>query len=205
MPTLDATVAGANSNSYETLDEANIYFDERLPLPVPWVTSGDDAIRALIQSTRTLDMMAVSHKTMKIGQDGGQYIYISKAWTGAPATTTQRLAWPRTGMYDRNGNPIPSDVIPRELKEAESELAGQLKMQDTTLDNAVAVGGITSAHAGSVSVTFRDDIMAHVLPDAVLNLMPASWFTEEVIEPAMMAEFDVVPMVKDLQYPYGEL
>jgi hypothetical protein len=95
-------------------------------------------------------------------------------------------------MYDANGNPIPSDVIPQALKDAESELAGQLVMSDTTLDNAVAVGGIKSVSAGSVSVTFKDDIAAHVLPDAVSNLLPPSWLTDELVEPALSALFDVV-------------
>jgi hypothetical protein len=95
-------------------------------------------------------------------------------------------------MYDANGNPIPSDVIPQALKDAESELAGQLVMSDTTLDNAVAVGGIKSVSAGSVSVTFKDDIAAHVLPDAVTSLLPPSWLTDELVEPALSALFDVV-------------
>lgn len=191
MPTLVATPGAANANSYETLAEANTYFDERLPLPTPWVASGDSAIRALIMATRVLDAMAVPHKTLRKGCDCN-YIYVSRAWTGSPASATQRLAWPRIGMFDRNGNAIPSDVIPQELKDAESELAGQLLMADTTLDNSTAVGGITSVRAGSVAVTFKDNIEAHVLPDAVLNLMPQSWFTDELVEPAERAEFNVL-------------
>jgi hypothetical protein len=192
MPTIDATVGGVSSNSYETQVEANTYYDERLPLPTPWVASGNASVRALIMATRVLDAMSVPRKTLRLDSCDCQYYYTSRTWTGAPTSATQRLAWPRTGMYDANGNVIPSNVIPQMLKDAESELAGQLLIADTTLDNAVIVGGIKSVSAGSVSVSFKDDILAHVLPDAVLNLMPPSWFTDETVTPARPAEFDVV-------------
>ena len=41
MPAIDATVGGAASNSYETLAEANFYFDERLPLNPPFFFESD--------------------------------------------------------------------------------------------------------------------------------------------------------------------
>jgi hypothetical protein len=194
MPAIDATVGGATANSYETLAEANVYFDERLPLPTPWVASGNTSIRALLMATRVLDAMSQPHKTLVISKDNKiKYYLTASQWTGSPATTTQRLAWPRIGMFDRNGNEIPSDVIPAELKDAESELAGQLIIADSTLDNTVSVQGITSIKAGSVSLTFKEAIDAHVIPDAVRNLMPASWFTDELVTPAQRASFQVIP------------
>ena len=192
MPTIVETVGAANANSYETLAESGTYFDERIPLPTPWVASGDASIRALLTATRVLDAMMYPHKVLRRHANGTSYYYTARQWTGLPASTTQRLAWPRIGMFDRNGNAILSTVIPQELKDAESELAGQLLMADTTLDNATSVAGITSVKAGSVSVSFKDDIDAHVLPDAVLNLMPASWLTDELIEPAMPAQFGLI-------------
>lgn len=193
MPTIDATVGGVSSNSYETLAEANTYFDERLPLPTPWVASGNSSIRALLMATRVLDAMSVPHKTLHYDECNCRYYITARQWTGSPASATQRLAWPRIGMFDRNGNAIPSNVIPRELKEAESELAGQLLISDTTLDNAVSTQGIKSIKAGSVALTFKDAIAAHVLPDAVRNLMPPSWFTDELVTPAQRASFEVIP------------
>jgi hypothetical protein len=258
MPaTLDPTIGGAAANSYETLAEANEYFEERLPLPTPWVASGDLAIRSLIMATKVLD--AYSRPFKSFVAEKPPYYRIRRQWTGAPATQTQRLAWPRIGMFDGNGNPIDhvistssvasptviqttrnhgwqtgqlvfitgsnttpsidgeyeitrvSDdefsipvavtvagsagrvmIIPQELKEAQSELAGQLLMADTTLDNSVIAGGIKSVSAGSVSVSFKDMIEARVLPDAVWNLMPPSWFTEELYVPAQKAIFGVV-------------
>jgi hypothetical protein len=142
-------------------------------------------------ATRVLDMMAVPHRTLRF-LNGMHFYYTSRQWTGAPTSATQRLAWPRTGMFDRNGNAIGSTIIPQELKDAESELAGQLAITDTTLDNATIVGGVTSVRAGSVAVSFKENIDAHVLPDAVLALMPQSWFTDELVEPALPAQFDLI-------------
>jgi hypothetical protein len=138
-----------------------------------------------------LDALADSKKSLRVN-DTDRYYYTSPKWTGAPATTTQRMTWPRTGMYDRNGNAIASNVLPKELKEAQSELAGQLIMSDTTLDNSVVVSGLTSVKAGSVALTFKDMIERHVIPDAVMELLIPSWLTDELVEPANPALFDVV-------------
>lgn len=194
MATIIATVGGVDSNSFCTLAEANAYFDSRLPLPTPW-EEAEFPEAALIQATRVLDSFV---QPMRIyypaGPTGGSrpYYLVRRAWTGAPATTTQRLSWPRTGMYDANGNAIPADVIPEELKFAQAELAGQLIMADTTLDNDTRVQGIKSVKAGSVAITFSDMIMQHVLPDAVWMLLPHSWLTDEKYEPVHSALFDVV-------------
>jgi hypothetical protein len=191
MATIDASVAGIASNSYETLVEAEVYFANRLPLP-GWEDAIDKNVQ-LIMATRLIDAIAMPYKQFIPAQGGvAAYYRIRRTWTGTPATTTQKLAWPRIGMYDGNGNAIPSNVIPPALKDAESELAGQLGMTDRTLDNEVIVQGITSIKAGSVALTFKDMIETRVIPDAVWNLMPPSWFTDEIIIPAMSAEFDVV-------------
>lgn len=191
---IDATVGGAAANSYETVAEADAYFASRLPLNPPW-DDADSKEALLIMATRLLDAMFRGTKTLvaQCGQCDAFY-RIGRKWTGAPATTTQRLAWPRTGMYDQNGNAIPSNVIPQDLKDAESELAGQLNVSDRTLDNDVSVQGITSVKAGSVAVTFRDGYIAtFTLPQAVIDLLIASWYTEETIESAVNTfDFEVM-------------
>ncbi len=191
MSVIIATPGAADANSYATLLEAAAYFTDRLPLVPSWSAVADQTA-ALIMATRVLDLMSVARRTLRISKDGTKYFYTSRAWTGAPATTTQALAWPRIGMYDLNGNLIASTVIPQMLKNAECELAGQLNAADTTLDNPIIVGGITSVKAGSVAVTFKEDIAAQVLPMTVLNLMPPSWFTDEIITSAISALFDVI-------------
>lgn len=191
MPTIIATPGAANANSFETLVEAQAYFDGRLPL-AGWDNAADQNV-LLIMGTRVLSAFARPFRTLVRPSNGQSAYYVTRRqWTGSPASSTQKLPWPRTGMYDSNGNAIGSTVIPDDLKDALSELAGQLGTTDTTLDNPVIVQGITSLKAGSVALTFKDMIEQHVLPDMVWNLMPPSWFTDELIEPAMEAQFDVV-------------
>lgn len=189
--TLVETPGGATSNTYATVAEANAYFNARLPLSKPW-DEADDPTAALAMAARILDALAQARRSLIVDKSGDRYYLTARAWTGAPATTTQRMAWPRTGMYDANGNAIASNVIPQALKDAQCELAGQLIIADTTLDNDVIVQGITSVKAGSVAVTFKDMVERHVLPDAVWLLMPESWFTDEIYEPALRALFDVI-------------
>lgn len=186
-----ATPGAANANSYETLIEAKAYFESRAPLS-PAFDDADSPSGLLVMATRVLDSSFTARKILKKDDCDCQYYAISRGWSGSPATTTQKLAWPRKGMKDRNGNDIPDNVIPQDLKDAESELAGQLNVTDSTLDNDANAQGIKSVKAGSVAVVFRDYIESHVIPDAVFNMMPPSWFTDEIIEPLNAVLFDVV-------------
>ena len=95
-------------------------------------------------------------------------------------------------MYDRLGRAISESVIPQELKDAVAELAGQLSKADRTLDNDVIVQGLRAVKTGSVSLEFNEYINTYVIPDAVWNLMPDSWFTDELVEPALGAEFELL-------------
>lgn len=184
-----ATPNGEDSNSFISLADYAAYHLTRLPLDPPVVTTGDVAARNVIMATRVLSAMAVAHKSLRWDKNGKPYYYTSRQWTGSIATDTQALAWGRIGMYDRLGRAIPSDSIPQELKDATSELAGQLGNTDLTLDNDISVQGITSVKAGSVALTFKDMIDSHVLPDAVWMLMPPSWFTNEIVSYAVTSNF----------------
>lgn len=188
---IDSTIAGASANSYETLAEAQAYFDTRLTVDA-WDSAADQNV-LLIMATRILDALAQPFKTF-IPPQGGEpgYYRVRRQWTGAPATTTQKLAWPRTGMYDQNGNLIDSATLPQALKDAQSELAGQLGGEDRTLDNSVIIQGLTSVKAGSVALAFKSNIIPQVIPDAVYNLMPQSWLTDEIYIMANSALFDVI-------------
>ena len=118
-PVIDATVGGANANSYLTLAEAQAYFDTRLPV-AGW-DDADDQNVLLIMATRTLDRLLTPYKTL-FTMNGRNYYRVRPQWTGAAATQTQRLAWPRTGMFDANGFAIASNVIPEDLKFATAEI-----------------------------------------------------------------------------------
>lgn len=176
-----ATPNAADANSFITLAEYAYYHERRLPLDPPVVVTGDIAARNVIMATRVLSAMIQPRKTLRWDKDGKPYYYTSRTWTGTIATDTQALAWGREGMFDSLGRAIPSNVIPQELKDATAEFAGQLGNSDRTLDSEIAVKGVTSIKAGSVAMTFKEMVTAQVLPDMVLNLMPVSWFTDEIV------------------------
>jgi len=195
MPTLIATPGAANANSYPTVAEAQAYYDTRIPGTVhdAWDNADDQSV-LLINATRLLDKLLQPDVKQLFYQNGMAYYRIHPAWTGAAATTVQRLAWPRIGMFDQNNNAIATNVIPQDLKDAVSEFAGQLGIADRTLDNEVLNQGVKSIKAGSVAMSFDTAGLAvtYVIPDAVYNLLVASWYTNETYEPALSAIFDVV-------------
>ena len=193
-PTIVATAGATNANSYVTLVEAAAYFDARLPLSTPW-DDNDNKEASLIMATRLLDAFFRGNRVLASAVGSVAAFYrIGPTWLGTPTSTTQRLAWPRSGLLTQNGATLDSTTIPQEIKDATCELAGQLVVKDTTLDNAAAALGITDVKAGSVSVSFRDGvILGKPLPDAVLLLIPSDWYTEEQITSAFGFDFEVIP------------
>jgi len=193
MVTIIETPGAPNANSYATMAEANTYFENRIPLPVSWVPSGELQAQALVTAGRYIDAMA-SPLTVFIPPTttGGSrgYYRTRPTWTGKVTTVEQRLAWPRVGMFDRNGNPIATIDIPLDLKHAQCEFAGQLLVSDTTLNNDAIAQGISSVSAGSVSVSFSGMAIPRVWPDAVWNLLVPSWLTQEEISYVRAAQFE---------------
>jgi len=159
-----ATPGASDANSYVTLDEAKAYMASNL-----YTTEWDaltDAQRneAIVMATRLLDAD-------------------KWPWTGAAATSTQALGFPRIGMLSRNNFPIPVNVIPQELKDATCEFARQLAQTDRQSDNDPVRQGISSVRAGSVSVSFsksetgmpKEEASWIIMPDLVRAMLPISW------------------------------
>lgn len=101
MATIDATVGGADANSYATLAEANTYFLSR-PHSDIWNNEVDNDVlnNALIHATRRIN------QEKYIGQRG---------------SSTQRLVFPRDNI-EFDGIDL-SGTIPRQIKEAQFETA----------------------------------------------------------------------------------
>ena len=103
MATLDATLAGATSNSYVDLAEASA-IAQNLPFAADWAaTPNEDLEAALIVATRWLE-------TLNYG--------------GERCTSTQRLKWPRKDA-ECDGQVSDCSSIPYAIKEAEVILAWQ--------------------------------------------------------------------------------
>jgi len=155
-PTLIATPGATTANSYCTVAEADTYHDERL-FSTDWTgASTADKTVALIWATRQLDRLY--------------------AWEHFPTDDTQALLWPRSGIVDVDEfSNIPDNVIPKQLKWATAEFARQLIKADRTLDSDIESQGITSLTAGPISLAFKDNVRAKVVPDAVAAYIPHWW------------------------------
>lgn len=114
--TVDATVGGANANSFITVADADTIANNMLNVTDWSDATTDDKSRALIMATTDLNPLE---------------------WVGTRATTTQALSWPRIDA-EINGRPIEDTEIPREIKQATFDLALSI-LQDT----AAAPSGTT--------------------------------------------------------------
>ena len=100
-PVLDATIGGANSNSYVTLAEADAYFAGTAHNS-EWGTHHDGYKEAaLIQATQWLDLLG---------------------WAGKCCASTQRLQWPRKDVTCMCRDAVCTE-IPLQVKQATYELA----------------------------------------------------------------------------------
>lgn len=191
--TVVATAGAANANSFLTVSEMETIAEEHTAAQYEAWSAADDQGALVVMATRAMAAYFSGRKMLVHGKDA--FTRIFPAWTGLPATTTQRLPWPRSGMFDMNGNAIAEDVIPEDLKLATAELVLALAVGgDTTGDNDAAAGGISSVKAGSVSVAFRGDmaLTSKPLPDAALLYLVPSWYTDEEISGVRDFDFGTV-------------
>lgn len=164
--TIDATVNGANANSYGLLAEALAYFAERLGGAI-FIDADLEVQKAgLITGTRRIDQ---------------------ELYRGARATSTQALQWGRNGTYSA-GHAIPSDIIPAFVKFASFE-QGLAFIKAAGVDGAkdpmAATGteGLKSLDVGNVALVFRDaeraqDDPSRTLAPAAYRLLRAYLLTE---------------------------
>jgi len=123
-PVLDATLAGATSNSYVDLAEA-VAIARNIPGGDDWVALTDDEkVYSLIAATALLETL--------------QY-------RGEICTTTQRLKWPRVGE-DCEGRPFDCTAVPYKIKEAEVMLAMQMAKDPGGI---IGGGGVDNSPAGT--------------------------------------------------------
>lgn len=145
---LDATVGGANSNSYSTEAEADAYMATRLHASVWSSATSADKVAVLIWATRLLDQLS---------------------WQGAKASEAQALRWPRSGVVDRDGYSVDDDIIPQDLKDACAEYA--LSLLSTDLTAAPDTAGFSKLKVGSIELEIDKFDREDGAPDSVLSLI----------------------------------
>jgi hypothetical protein len=141
MPvTLDATVNGANANSFATVAEGDLYFANRL-YSTAWTSltggaAADTKAQALIMATARLDVLP---------------------WAGVPSTLTQRLQWGRMGTVDRGDRVIDYDVIPDDIKAATFEEALSLLVKGRDPGTTDPLANFSAIKVGSLAISLREN------------------------------------------------
>ena len=136
MATLDATLAGATSNSYVDLAEADA-IAANLPFAAEWAALTDEEkIDGLIVATRWLETLN---------------------YNGERCTSTQRLKWPRKDA-ECDGQVSDCSSIPYAIKEAEVILAYQYKLDPKSFPGFGGSAG-DSAPAGTYIKRQKIDVL----------------------------------------------
>ncbi len=147
--TLDATIEGANSNSYLTVAKADSYHEGRL-FATGWSgASTGDKEAALVWATRLLD----THFD----------------WTAGKNTLTQALRWPRYGALDRDGLLIDVAILPVSLVEATAELARLLIGTDRTIEKGTE--GLKGLKVDVIELEFDKNDRTVTIPDEIYQMV----------------------------------
>jgi hypothetical protein len=153
MGTVTIPVSGGTEfNIYGTQADADTYFTGS-PNAAAWAAlSADEAARLLVQATRLFERLL---------------------WDGEPAADPQVLAWPRTGLLDREGDTLSSDAVPTIVEEACYELALILNTSTDVLTSPTTGSNVKRLKAGSVEIeNFRPtDTTSTRLPQIVHEMV----------------------------------
>ena len=146
----------SNANTYATLAEAAAYAIARVNGATfaaacdAASTSVETAKACLITASNRLDV---------------------ETWQGWKVSEAQRLAHPRSAMYDQYGRAVDSASVARWLKEATIELAMILYANAGALD-ANALAQFESVTVGPISLTTRGgEVTVTTLPPGVQRLI----------------------------------
>jgi len=145
----DATVGGADSTSYITLEAAGGYFLGRLSASEWDDASEPDRESALMMATARLDL---------------------EPFLGSAVSTTQRLQWPRYGVADRNGVTYSTTAIPRPVQDATCELTLTVLKDPAAFEGGGDLSEFAHLSLGSLDVTPRAN-SSSALPSVVLRLI----------------------------------
>ena len=150
-PTLVETAGAANANTYASLAEAEIYISARLHVSSWQDETSDNKNKALLWATSLLDDLC--------------------HWSGLKAGTTQALRWPRTSIWDIDGQAVTSVAIPQFLKDGTAEFAFHLLDEDRTLETNRDMMGFESMTIGPLSMKIDKYTKKPILPKSVQTMI----------------------------------
>lgn len=145
---LVTTAGSKDANSYASLDDGNQYHEGHSQGATWTEATEDKRRRGLVTATRQLDAWF--------------------EWDGDVAFSDQALLFPRKGVVGRNGYLLDGESIPVVIRNATCELARSRLTDAGPTDDA---DNISRLKAGPVDITFRDETVTFVIPDAVIILV----------------------------------
>ena len=140
----DSTIA----NTYVTVAEADAYFLSRRSSGQWRLLSGDAKAVVLLQAIEWMEQF--TFKGYRRGYD-------------------QRLQFPRSYLYDRDGYWVDSETVPRFIKVAQMELAFYL-IENDAFENT-GLEEINTAAVGDLDVDVRQERKAGSLPRVVERIL----------------------------------
>ena len=149
--TIDATIKGANANSYVTLAEADAYF-ETVPSSTQWDNKTDDKKnRALISATRWIDTLV---------------------YYGDRCDDDQALKFPRTN-YQVDGVELACTLIPQNIKYAQFELANALANDTDAITGSTGTdGNFEEVKLGDIQVKYNTASQGTGSVNNILDVYP---------------------------------
>lgn len=172
---LDATVGGANSNSYLDAAEADALLSQsRLHFAAWTAATAAQKDAALIYATSLLDA------------------YMD--WYGSQASSGQALRWPRTGIVTKEGYSVSDSTIPDAIKLAVVDTAVQLLRDDPTAVNELYAQGISEAKVGSLAVKLHGTGAHSLLPSSVVSSLRNCLLGEPMPGASGTSGFSIVPI-----------
>lgn len=149
------------TNSYATVAEADSYFEDRLDVAAWSSASAEQKAQALTTATSFLDSME---------------------WVGSVVSSSQALAFPRTGSYfdPRLGLAVTmTSVIPDRIVKATYELAYHLLNNDGLFDDTGSVVNlqIASISLNKIQATNKIPVIAkRLIQPLLLNKGSRMWW-----------------------------
>lgn len=139
------------TDTFITLADADAYLGFRLRAHEWGIASEADREAALRMATATISR---------------------ERFAGRIANQNQALAWPRTGVTDPEGRPVPTNAIPAAIAHATAELALFLLRYDITDDRIRrGVFNVRSERIGESAATFDASGSGDTLPALVRDMI----------------------------------
>lgn len=129
------TINGNDYPAYQTVEEIDIYAAAAV---------GDAAVAWNLADVTTQAPAAVSSSRLIDRQ----------VWQGEKTDPAQEEAWPRTGLFFPDGTAVPSDAVPQQVLDANSELAMDLINGSTVQTDPSTQQQTRMLKAGSVTIEY---------------------------------------------------